>query len=106
MAKAKQTHCMTANETRNIAVSFVSLLDSGELLTGTPTVTASGLTIANKVVNVAQLTIDGDTVEIGQAVQFNVTGGTAGTSYDVTILCDTDASTAQTLEGEVTIQVE
>jgi hypothetical protein len=97
----------TAAEVRNAAVSFVGKLDSGELLTGTPTVTVSpsGPTLSNKAVNTAQLTIDGQTVAIGQAVQFSVSGGTAGTSYVITVQCGTTATPAQTLEAFCNLKV-
>ncbi len=87
-------------ETRNCAVSFKGMLDSGELLSGTPTVaeiTSSDLTLGSKALNTATLTIDDDTsVLASQAVQFTVTGGTADTKYQVLITVGTDDS--QTLQ--------
>lgn len=100
---------MSAGETRMVAVSFIGKLDSGELLTGTPTVTevtTTDLTLDNKAVNTAALTIDGATVAVGQAIQFSVTGGTAGTTYQITCSCGTDATPAQTLVATVTLVVE
>ena len=90
------------------AVSFQGKLDSGELLTGTPTVvevTTSDLTLANKAVSTAALTIDGVSNAIGEAVQFSITGGTAGTTYTINIQVGTDATVAQTLETNVTLEV-
>lgn len=97
----------TVAEVRNGSVSFVGKLDAGELLTGTPTVTVSpsGPTISNQAVNTAQLTIDNQTVAIGQAVQFSISGGTAGTSYVISVRCGTTASPAQTLEAFCNIKV-
>lgn len=89
----------TAAEVRNAAVNFQGKLDSGELLTGTPTATASGITTSNVAVNTAELTIDGVTVAIGQAVQFRVSGGTAGTTYTITVEATTTATPAQTLQA-------
>lgn len=100
---APQLGSKTASEVRNAAVSLVSILDSGELLTGTPTVlevTTTDLTLANKAVNTEALTVNGLAVAIGQAVVFNVAGGTAGTTYQtyqIQIVVDTDATPAQRL---------
>ena len=108
MAKAKQTHCMTMNEEKNLAISFSSLLGDGKVLTGTPTVTASpsGITISNKVVSIAELTLNGDTVPLGEAVQCHVADPTATGTYTITILCDDDEDPAQTHEGEIILQVD
>jgi hypothetical protein len=88
------------------SVSFVGALDSGELLTGTPTVTEvdtddaavapATLTIENVAVNVAALTINNKSVAIGQAVQFKVSGQAAGNSYRLRIVVATTSSPAQT----------
>ena len=104
---ADQIQCKTVTEVRNVAVSFVGKLDSGELLTGSPTVTVvgGGLTVASEQVNTVALTIDGVSVGIGQAVQFSVSGGTAGTTYTVRIECGTDASPAQTLIVNICLAV-
>lgn len=107
-ATANQVQCKTASEVRNVAVSFSGKLDSGELLTGTPTVvevTTSALTLDNKVVSTAILTINSVSVPVGEAVQFRVSGGTAGATYQIRINCDTDASPAQTLYGDVILEV-
>lgn len=91
-------------ETRLCAVSFAEKLDSGELLTGTPTVTeltTADLTIDNVAVNVAALTVDGESAAIGQAVQFRVAGQQAGTTYSLRVQCGTDATPAQTLRALV-----
>ena len=105
---ADQVQCKTASEARNVAVNFQGKLDSGELLTGTPTVvevTTSDLTIDNVAVNTAALTIDGVSVAIGEAVQFRVSGGNAGTDYTIRIDVGTDASPAQTLVLNVCLSV-
>lgn len=91
----------TANEVRNGIISMIGKLDTGELLTGTPTVTASpsGLTFASVAVNSAQRTLeDGTIVEIGQGVQFRVSGGTAATTYTITAQCGTTSTPTQTVE--------
>ncbi len=105
---AQQIQCKTASEVRVAAVSFQGKLDSGELLTGTPTVvevTTTDLTLANKAVNTAALTIDGVSNAIGEAVQFSIAGGTAGTAYTINIQVGTDSTPAQTLEVNVTLEV-
>lgn len=108
MSTAPQIGIAIAGETRNVAISFASLLDSGELLTGTPTVTedVGDLTITSKQVNTVALTINGATVAIGKAVQFSITGQVAGTTYTITAQCGTDATPAQTLKGSCVIYGE
>lgn len=96
----------TANEVRNGIVSFIGLLDTGELLTGTPTASASGLTFSNVAVTSTTKTLeDGTTVLSGQGVQFSVSGGTAGTKYKITVQCGTDSTPAETLEQYATLWV-
>lgn len=97
------------SEIRNVAISFVGLLDAGELLTGTPTileVTTTDLILANKVVNTAQLTINGRKVATGQAIQFTVSVGLADTSYEIRVTIDTDATPAQTLIIKIRLKVK
>ncbi len=107
-AAAHQIQSKTAAEVRVVAVSFQGKLDSGELLTGTPTiveVTTSDLTLANKAVSTVALTIDGTSNAIGEAVQFSVTGGTAGVTYTINAQVGTDSTPAQTLEVNLTLIV-
>jgi hypothetical protein len=88
------------SEVRNVAVEYTGKLDSGELLTGSPTVAevgSSDLTIANVAVSSATLTINGVSALAGQAVTFNVTGGAAGRQYKIQITAATDSTPAQTL---------
>lgn len=105
---ATQRPCKTASETRNAGVSFANKLDSGELLSGTPTVvevTTSALTLTNKAVNTSALTLDGQDVAIGEAVTFTVAGGSAGVRYHIRVNVDTDAGVTQTLYGDVYLEV-
>lgn len=108
MSQAEQIQAMTANETRNLAVDFTDKLDSGEELTGTPTVTGSpsGLTIASIAVSAGSLTILGTSVDSGKAVTCSVSGGAAGTRYTLTVTCGTDATVAQTLEVQCLLDVQ
>ena len=87
------------SETCNGAISFLGLLDSGELLSGTPTVvelTSSDLTITNVKINTVALTIRGISNAVGQAVQFSFSGQSANTSYRLKATASTDATPAQT----------
>ena len=100
---------MKVSEIRNVAVSFIGRLDSGELLTGTPTVvevTSTDLTISDVAVNTAQITVLGKTVATGQAVQFKVLGGAANTNYSIRITTVTDATPAQTFIIKIRIRVK
>ena len=108
---ARQIHTISTNEARNIAVSFVGKLDGTEVLTGSPTVTEvdagspNALAITSKAVSTIELTINGATVPIGQAIQFKIdgSGATVGNTYLVDIVCDTDAS--QTIDGRIQITI-
>jgi len=105
----QQIPVVSEGGTRNAAVNFQELLDSGELLTGTPTVveqTTSDLTISNVSVSTAQLEILGDTVAIGEAVQYTFSGQLASQgSYKVRVTATTDATPAQTLVLDATFEV-
>lgn len=105
---APQIQTMSAAETRLVSVDFSGKLDSGELLTGTVTTTVSptGPTISNAAVNSTTLTINGESVAAGQAVQFKITGVTAATEYVVTLTVATDSTPAETLTGAVAIKVD
>ncbi len=108
MVYATQIRQKGSNETRNVAVSYADKLESGELLTGTPTiteVTSSDLTLSNKIVSTGSLTINGVSVSAGQAITFTVAGGTSSTVYTIRIQCGTDATNAQTFDDHVKIEV-
>lgn len=106
--RAPQIGTKTVSEVRNSAFDFTDALDDEELLTGTPTVEdpAGGLTIDNVRVNTAAIEILGVEVAVGKAVQWRVSGGTAGVTYTLDIEADTDATPAQTLRGEAVLIVE
>ena len=98
---------MKVSEVRNVAVSFVGKLDDGELLTGTPLVveiTSTDLTLVNKVISTAALTINGKSVAIGEAVQFKVSTPKANINYDVRLTATTDSTPAQTLIATIRIR--
>jgi hypothetical protein len=74
-------------------------LDTGELLTGTPTAveqTTGDLTIASMAVNTAAIEIEGRAVAVGEAVQFKVSGQQSGTTYRIRVTATTDATIART----------
>lgn len=98
---------ISTDEVRVVSVDFTGKLDSGELLSGTPTITAdagAGLTLTNKTVNSEAITVNGSACAIGQAVQFkaDATSANAG-RWAVEIVCGT--SEGQTLYGRVMVRV-
>ena len=106
---APQINVKGVNETVNSSVSFVPRLDTGESLTGTPTVTeqvTSALTIDNVALSTATMTINNVSVASGKAVRMRVAGGVANVNYDIQCLVNTDATPAQTLEGYIRLRVE
>ena len=105
---AKEHHRKTVSEVRNVSVSFASLLSTAELLTGTPTITedtTTALTLDNKRLSTSILTINDRQVAIGAAALFRVAGGVAGGQYTISLQVGTDATPAQTLHGDVTLDV-
>lgn len=108
--RAVQVHTQSTGETRNHAVNFQGKLDSGELLTGTPTVVDANppspqvLTIDNKKVNTGTITINDVSCVAGEAVQYRVACTTAGT-YNILITCGTTATPAQTVDCVVKLIV-
>lgn len=112
MSLAPQQNTKTVSEIRNVAVSFSGKLDSGELLTGTPTVVEANpsspqdLTFSNIAINTGILTINDIPTPVGEAVQFKVSGGVAGRYYEIIISCGTDATPAQTLYGTIRLRMK
>lgn len=85
-------------------VSFDARLDTGELLTGTPTVTeitSADLTIDSEAVSGTAETINGLSVAASRSILFRVSGQVAGTEYKLRVQCATTSSPAQTLRGFV-----
>ena len=103
---------ISVNDTEAVSVEFTDHLDSGELLTGTPTVvevTTSDLTLANKALNTSTYTPSyaspGDAVvATSAAVQFTVTSSTAGT-YRIRITVSTDATPARTFVRDILLDI-
>jgi len=105
--KSPQRPRARVNDKKNQRVSFSKELESGEVLTGTPTAveqTTSDLTITRVLVTTAALTIKGVSTPLGEAVTFHVTGFKAGITYEILVTVVTDASPdAQTLNRIITI---
>jgi len=102
--EAPQVYQIAESETRAVVADFTLQLESGELLTGSPTVAeiaSADLTIGTAAVNTGALALDIDgasvTAAIGTAVQFTIAGALSATEYRVRVSCGTDATPAQTL---------
>lgn len=104
----EQQYDLSVSETEVVSINYSDVLDSGELLTGTPTVTevsTANLSLANKLVSTATYTesFSGETVAIGKAVQFTVTTSTAGL-YQIRVSVATDSSPARTLVRDLYVR--
>lgn len=93
------------------AISVAGMLRDNESLSGTPslTVTPSNSpdatpTATSPAVSASSLTINGEAVAAGEAIQFTLTGNSARkTMYTITWLCST--SGGSTLQGAVTFKI-
>lgn len=86
---------VSAGDVDTGAVNLTRWLDAGETISGTPTVaeqTTAHLTIGSVAANVAAIVVKGKTAAIGKAVQFSVSGQTAGTTYSLLVTWSTTAS--------------
>lgn len=88
--------CVPVGATRNARVSFKGQLDSGELLTGTPTIVEVGtsdLTITNKALNSGTIQVGSDASVLAlQAVTYTMAGMLLATAeYQIKITVSTDA---------------
>jgi len=95
-------------ETRTIVVPFIDKLREDETLTGTPTVAelnTAALTITDIGVTGQDVTIRGQTIEAGKAVQFSVSGGTARNDYTIRVRASGNTSPTQTLEYDMRLHV-
>lgn len=105
----QQVPTISEGDTETIAIDFTDWLDSGESLTGTPTIveqTTSDLTIGSVAVSTAILTILDNSVAIGAAVQGSVSGQLASQgTYTVLVTATTDATPARTVAREATFGV-
>ena len=97
-------------ETEVLSVDYGTRLIGSELLSGTPTITASStlLTLANKAYNSADVTIGAVTMEANTGAQCSAavsTGITSPAKYYVTFTGATSGSPARTLIEIVTVEV-
>ena len=98
---APEVPALLAGEVCEHSIDCRGKLDSGETITGTPTVaeqTTSDLTVTGITVNVAVVTIKGKSVPIGQAVQFKISGQLVAHS-PYTLLVTFGTSAGQTRKG-------
>lgn len=90
-------------------MDFTKRLNTGETLTGTPTITsaeefpnaggATDLTISSPAVTSSAITTNYGTIAVGKGVQFRVVGGTDGKTYRIQVSCATSASNTRIYDG-------
>jgi hypothetical protein len=106
-ATAPQIRTKTVSEVLDATFGFATKLgDSGAVFTGTPTVTGSpsGLTIGSPVINTSTVTVDGVSHTAGQAIQAEISIGTAGTRYVLTCTGSTDSGETMQLYAVVYVE--
>lgn len=99
---------ISVGATRVVSLDLQDDLRSGVTFTGTPVVEEVGgsdLTLDNKAVSGAVLTIDGRSVAAGKAIQFRVSGQKAGKRYLLDVSCGTTGSPAETQSYQVVLEV-
>lgn len=99
----KHVYDKTPDEVIGVQIDFRGLLRQGEVLSGTPTLTASGITTASPAVSTTDLLINGEMVPAGKAVTAAVSAGSAGTNYMILAKCGTSAG--QTRECGIRVKV-
>ena len=106
---APQRPVSVVGNTELCSVSMVGQLDSGELVATVTDVveqTTTDLTISNKAVSTAALTINNISVAVGEAIQFKVVGQVVANSpYTLKITFVTDSTPAQTKNVYVKMDV-
>lgn len=103
-------------ETKDVAVSMDSELDSAALLTGTPDVdpytrttagvysAAAGFTVANEQVNTSALTAEGgEVIAIGKGIAARITAPSTQGTYYVRFQCSADDSTEPAREDTLVV---
>lgn len=105
---AQEVGAVLAGEVRNIGIDCKGVLDTGELLSGTPSVAeqdSSHLSISSEQVSTEAKTINGRSVPTGEAVlcRVDASGAVKNRSYRLKISCVTTAG--QTIAGFVTLKV-
>lgn len=96
----------SSSAVRNVKIDATAELTGSEVLTGTPTITESTLTLTGKAINSsATVEINGATVALNKAILFTVAGGTAGTTYSIAISVGTTSNPAETLTYDGQLEV-
>lgn len=105
---APEIRTMYPGESRLVSISFVGVLESGVLLTGTPTLSISSTvpTTTAIAVSTTALTINNSTVSAGQAVQFAFSSTEAGVLYTVRATVTSNSTPADTFKRAIRIQME
>jgi len=100
-----QIHYKTPTEVRTLKVDMRgSLTESGGgICTGTPTLTATGITTASPLVSTTVQVINGESVDPGKAITFTASAGSDGSDYIIIIHCS--ASTGETIAAAVIVKV-
>ena|SRR5690349_16023084 len=99
----KQQYDKSPDEVLGVQIDFRGLLRQGEVLTGTPTLTATGITANSGAVSTGVLLINGEMVDAGKAVTCTISGGSDGTNYMILAKCGTSMS--QTRECGIRVKV-
>ena len=102
---ARETHQIYSGAVRNVAVDFTGLLDDGETLSGTPTVTddSGEFVLSNKQVSTTALSIKGRLIATGLAAQFTLDrNGAPDGEYEIDIVAST--TSGQTLPVSITVE--
>jgi len=84
---------ISEGDTEFVPINYTNHLRSGELLSGTPTiveVTTTDLTLTNNAVSTTVLVVKNESVTVGMAVQFNMTGQLTGILYRIRVTVSTD----------------
>jgi hypothetical protein len=100
---APQTYYKHPSEVRGAIVDMRGVLRQGEILTGTPTLSATGITTASPLVTTTVNVVNSESIEAGKCVTFTVSAGTDGTDYMILVSCGTSAS--QTVYCGVIVKV-
>lgn len=90
-----QRYAKPKGATRVLAVDFSDMLESGETLSGTPTITASSstVTVSGAAINSSgSMVVLGTTVATSKVVTFYVAAGTSGKAYNFNVSVGTNNS--------------
>ena len=105
---APQIRCKHPDATKTLVVSFDKVIDTGVLLTGTPTVDeeeTTDLIISNIAINSVTVTVLKKPVAAGRAVLFSCAGGVDGVTYSIKITVSTDGSPTEIPVGLIKLLV-